>query len=453
MSRARVLLGLAGLLAGCASRSPARSIDAVEDLLAERTGERVDWQAGEREDRAIAGLVRARLEDGLTLADAVQIGLVNNRDLQATFEALGIAQADLVQAGLLRNPAFDVHLRVFGGAVFPEAAFIQNLLDAFLIPARKKIARAQLEAAKLHVAAAVLALRAEIKRTFLDLQTGTERLARQRSIAEAAEIAAELADLQLGGGTTNAFDHAALQAAAQRRKLEVVRAETELAGHREALNRLLGLWGVDVGWALQGALPGLPDERLPLNRLEAVAMRQRLDISASRAQLEGMARAVALARGARFTRVDLGATLERDLDGAFSVGPVIEFELPIFDWGQGELTRLRAQLRQAQRRLEAQAIDARAEVRLARTQLVNAERMVRYYRDVVLPQQERFVGLAQTHYDAMQISVYDLLRAKQEQLDAHRELLTALRDYWRARVDLELAVGGRLDPVLNHHEN
>ena len=37
---------------------------------------------------------------------AVQVALLNNRGLQATYAELGIAEADVVQAGRLRNPGF-----------------------------------------------------------------------------------------------------------------------------------------------------------------------------------------------------------------------------------------------------------------------------------------------------------------------------------------------------------
>jgi outer membrane protein TolC len=38
--------------------------------------------------------------------DAVQIALLNNRGLQASYGELGISEADLVQAGRLPNPGF-----------------------------------------------------------------------------------------------------------------------------------------------------------------------------------------------------------------------------------------------------------------------------------------------------------------------------------------------------------
>ena len=44
----------------------------------------------------------------------------------------------------------------------------------------------------------------------------------------------------------------------------------------------------------------------------------------------------------------------------------------------------------------------------------------------------------------MQLGTYQLLETRSDQLEAHREYVEALRDYWVARGELELAVGGRL---------
>src|SRR6266545_4618011 len=45
------------------------------------------------------------LDDGLTEDDAVAIALWNNPALQAEMTALGLARADLIEAGQLRNPS------------------------------------------------------------------------------------------------------------------------------------------------------------------------------------------------------------------------------------------------------------------------------------------------------------------------------------------------------------
>ena len=50
----------------------------------------------------------ASIDDGLTSQEAVAIALWNSPSFQATLADLGIARADLVEAGLLRNPVFSL---------------------------------------------------------------------------------------------------------------------------------------------------------------------------------------------------------------------------------------------------------------------------------------------------------------------------------------------------------
>src|SRR5262245_40123066 len=90
------------LLAGCTVPREAGFPD-VQTLLAQRTGARVHWNQGGPEDAKVERLVRELWAHELTAESATQIALLNNPRLQARYESLGVAQADLVQAGLLRN--------------------------------------------------------------------------------------------------------------------------------------------------------------------------------------------------------------------------------------------------------------------------------------------------------------------------------------------------------------
>lgn len=86
----------------------------------------------------------------------------------------------------------------------------------------------------------------------------------------------------------------------------------------------------------------------------------------------------------------------------------------------------------------------RSEIRVHRAELVAARRKVEYYQQKVLPRAGSITDLTLQQYNAMQIGTYQLLETRSDQLAAHREYVEALRDYWVARGELELAVGGRL---------
>ena len=90
------------------------------------------------------------------------------------------------------------------------------------------------------------------------------------------------------------------------------------------------------------------------------------------------------------------------------------------------------------------AIDARSEVRLAEVRLRTGRETVLHYRDVLVPLRKNVSEQALLHYNGMFISVFQLLTAKQGEVDARRGYLEALRDYWKARAELARALGGAL---------
>src|ERR1700678_2072946 len=109
--RAFFLVLLSLIAVSCASKVPADSFAEVQKLTGDRTAHIFHWNQHSAADSAVSDELRQVLQKPLGVEDAIQFALLNNRALQATFEDVGIAQADLVQAGLLSNPRFFASLR------------------------------------------------------------------------------------------------------------------------------------------------------------------------------------------------------------------------------------------------------------------------------------------------------------------------------------------------------
>jgi cobalt-zinc-cadmium efflux system outer membrane protein len=448
MRRRAGLMMVATLAAGCAGVVKERGHDQVASLVQQRTGHRTRWEQGPPEDARIAGWVRELLAGGLTRTAAVEIALVNNPGLQVSYEELGISQADLVQAGLLRNPSLGVELgfRTSSGAL-GEVRFslVQDLLDLFILPLRKRIAREQFEADTLKVAHQALDVAADAEKAFLAAQAIGELVTFRQKVVEAEQVAGELTEKQFQAGNISALDRATERAAHEQARLELAREELELVEARERLNRLLGLWGETTGWRLTERVPALPADDPPLEHLEATALRNRLDVAAARGQAALLAKAVDLARSTRFIgRLEVGVDAHRDPDGPRVIGPSLVIDLPIFDQRQAAIARLEAQRRQQDRRLAAVAIDARSEVRLAAARVRAARQTALHYRDTLLPLRKAIAEQTLLHYNGMFVGPFQLLAAKQAELDARRGAIEAARDYWIARAELARAVGGAL---------
>jgi cobalt-zinc-cadmium efflux system outer membrane protein len=436
------------LSAACAGVSPERGHDQVARIVEQRSGKRTQWDKGPPDDARIADWVRAQLAAGLSRDRAVEIALVNNPQLTVMYEELGISQADMVQAGLLKNPSVGAEIGLpITEKGFSELRFslVQDFLDLFVLPLRKEIARQQFEADTLRVAHRALEVAAEAEKAFVTVQASSELLAYRRTVLAAAQSAAELSDKQFEAGNISPLDHATERASYEQARLDHAREQLELLEARERLNRLLGLWGASTIWELTETLPALPAAEPTLEHLEAVAIRQRLDVASSRTEVQLLAKAVGLARSTRAVgRLEIGVDAHRDPDGPRVIGPNLVIELPIFDQRQAAIARLEAQRRQQERRLAGLAIDARSEVRLADARLHAARQMAVYYRDHLVPLRKEVLDQSLLHYNGMFISLYQLLAAKQAEVDARRGYIEAARDYWMARAELARALGGAI---------
>ena len=310
------------------------------------------------------------------------------------------------------------------------------------------MATSQFEQTKLHVEDVIVNLAAEVRSAYYVLQADEQMLEMRKTVVQATEAAADIAGRQHDAGTLKTLDMANQQGFNAQAKLDMVRTDIQIITNRERLNRLLGLWGTDIMWKLPGRLPELPESEIPMEHLESLAVSQRLDLAAVRQEIQVVAYALSLTKKFRYVSVlYIGVDTEHDVaDNVNLTGPNLTIELPVFDQRQATIARLQAQLRQSQQRLSSLAIDIRSEVREIRERLLSARNVVQYYHNVVLPLRQQAVNESQLYYNGMLIGVYELLLAKQNQINAGREYIEALRDYWIARSELEHAVGGRLIP-------
>jgi cobalt-zinc-cadmium efflux system outer membrane protein len=435
-------------LPSCASMQKERGHDDVSKIVRGRSGYSTGWERGTPEDRQIAERVATLLAGGLTRERAVSIALINSPRLQQTYDSLDVSQADLVQAGLLSNPTIggSVGFRMNGpGRSEFEVSVVQSFLDLFMLPLRKRVAEQQFVAATLRVAHEALETASEVSKAFAEVQADAENVQLMRSITDAAQAAADLAQRLFDAGNVTERTQASQRAVYEQAELDLARDEMTLLEHREQLNRMLGLWGPRTEWSLAQRLPVLPDQDPIPAHLERIAMKQRLDIGAAKRELVLMDTALSLARSSRYTGVvDVGAHVHQDPDGAVLLGPTLSLELPIFDQRQGMIGRLEAERRRARRRVEELAIDARSEVRLASAKLGMTRRASDRYKKALLPIRATVLEQAQLEYNGMQIGLFELLAAKQAQIEAARSYIETVRDYWMARAELERALGGRV---------
>jgi cobalt-zinc-cadmium efflux system outer membrane protein len=435
------------LLAGCASVDLRAGFLEVGAAVEERHGMKITWNRSPELDAESAEALRALLQRKLTVDDAVQVALLSNRDLQAIYAELGVAKADLVQAGLFRNPVIDAAVLFHLGPVRPDLQFgvALSLLDALYVPLRRRVAAAQFEEAKLAVTGAVLDAALEARSAFYVHQADEQLLELRQTVAQALAASFEVSRRLHEAGNITDLDLTRDRAAMEASKLELRSAEIAARLSRERLNSVMGLSGPETGWETDRRLADLPADPVRLDDIERIAVARSIDLARARQRIVSAGQQAGYHRATAFIpELDLGVGAERESDEPWGIGPSVSIPIPLFDQGQARIARASSELRRAQQEHYALAVRVRATARAARERLQGAEDRARYYRDIVLPLQERIVNEAQLQYNAMQIGILQLLRDRERQIEAGVAYVEALREYWLARADLAQLSSGRL---------
>jgi cobalt-zinc-cadmium efflux system outer membrane protein len=443
--RATAAVFLASLLSGCASVPKDSGFADVRRQVMTETQQPVEWEPRQEirppDDAVVASLMR----EELTADRAVQIAFANNRDLQATLEELGLARAELIGASTIRNPLFDGEVRFPGAPRSPfEIVVAQTLVDIFQLGNRKKLGRAQFEAAKVRVSGAIINFAGQVRMDYYDALAARRILARQETVMKAQEAATELAKRQHFAGNISDLDLENEQSRYEQVKLDYARAQLDELQARERLIADLGLVQ-RAELILPADFPPPPGAEIPSEEVERQVVERRLDLRVAQREIEAAQRAIRIARTAAFEDLAVGVHLEREPDGKKTTGPAATIPIPLFDRGAAPKARARAMLRQAQQRLAAMTVAARSQARSAQERLLEARSRMTYLRDVVIPRRDRILKLTQLEYNAMLRGVFQLIEARRNLANAQREEVIATRDYWVARTELEtvlLGVGG-----------
>ena len=440
------LLFVLGVLSGCATLQLNAGFADVSKAVEERSGDKVFWTSGSDGTREVQEKIRSIVNGKLTADQVVQVALLNNREIQALYSNLGIAQADLVQAGLLRNPIFDAAITfpVSGGRTDFELTAVMNFLDVFYIPLRKRVAASRFEETKLVVTGSVLDFVGQTRRAFYIHQANEQMLELRETIVRAFSASFEVARRLHEAGNISDLDFVSQRAPLESAKLALRSAEAAAIQSREQLNIFMGLWGEDTEWVVDNRLPEIPIEPMERDGIEKVAIEKSLNLASARQRIVSAGEQLGYAKStALLPEWGIGTRGERR-EGPWAVGPMLEFPIPLFDQGQGRTGRAAAELRRAQHEYYAWAVRVRSAARLTRDRMQAARDRVLYYRDVLLPLHERIVNESQLHYNAMQLGVFELLRAREQQIQTAAGYIEALRDLWLAQTDLELVLSGRL---------
>ena len=433
-------------LGGCASFTQDGGLAAVAQTTKARTGYDLKWLRSDADREIVSKRVGELLQKTLTIDDAVQIAIFNNRGLQASFDELGISEADVVAAGRLPNPHFTWRQASIRDQFTIEQTLTFNLLSILTIPLKTELSQRSFEQTQRMVTMEVLRLASETRKAYVLALAAEESVRYMAKVKTVAESSAELARRMVSVGNFNKLSQAREQGFYADAALNHARATQNQSSTREKLSRLLGLWGEEIQFKLPDRLPDLPTAVDDLPNVEQIAMAQRLDVQAMKLGTESLAKNLGLSKATRFINVlEIGPT--RVLEGAksdpYKKGFEVSLEIPIFDWGTTKVVKAESLYMQSVNRTAEAAINARSEVRQTYQSYRLTYDIAKHYRDEIVPIRKRIADENMLRYNGMLIGVFDLLADARAQITSVNGYIEALRDFWLAKADLDMAMIGK----------
>jgi outer membrane protein TolC len=436
-------------LCGCATFSADGGFDPVAKQARAQLHKDVRWARSEAEQAKSDVQVAELLARKLNVEDAVQIALLNNRTLQASFEDLGISEADLVQSGRLPNPRFTLRHAGAAAQYDIEETISFNVLALFTEPYVHEIEKRRFAQVQNAVVIAVMQLANDTRRTYFAAVAARESVHYSEQVKTAADTGAELARRMAAAGNWNLLDQAREQSFHTEAAQRLTHAKLAEDAAREKLSRLMGLSGDQSTFQLSRRLPDLPQNIEDLPDVEQAVLQNRIDLRLMRMQLDELARSLNLTKATRFVNVlDVGPT--RVLQGAMSQpyehGYEVSLEIPIFDSGAARVRRVEAIYSRAVDRFAQAAIDARSQIRLAYATYRSTFDIAGQQRDEVLPTRKLIAAQSLLRYNASLISVFDLLADARGQIASVDDYIGSVRDFWMAKSELDTALLGNTSP-------
>ena len=432
------------LLAGCATFSSDGGFGSIESASKERLGKEAKWVRSDADAQGVETRVRNLLANPLGADEAVQVALLNNRGLQATYAELGIAEADLVQAGRLRNPGFSFTRLTSGDETAIDRTWLIDFAGLVTMPLRLRMEGRRFEQAKLRVAGETLQVAAETRKAWLAAVATQESVRYLEQVQLAAESSAELARRMARAGNWSQLDQAREQLFYAEATAQLGRARQNGVASRERLTRLMGLWGEDTQFRLPERLPELPGSAREMVEVERQALEQRLDVRAAKQETESLANALGLTKATGFINVlELGYQRNSETGLPRQTGYEIDISVPIFDWGGARIAKAEAIYMQAVNRAAETAVNARSEVRERYAAYRTAFDLAKHYRDEIVPLRKKIAEENLLRYNGMLISVFELIADAREQVTSINAYINALRDFWLAEADLQMALVGK----------
>ncbi len=482
-----------------ASVSGCANVDANLDYI--RSGDEVHRAIGARSldnpeaDLEIPDVAANLIADGLSVEDAVKLAMLNHPRARAVLLNVGMARADVVQAGLWSNPTLGLSVRLpeGGGLSNIEAGIAQNIANLWMIPARKEAAERDLDRAILTAARELVLLAIDTKVAYFNAVGADESLSIAGDNVALTQQLLQISEARLEAGTVGSLDVNLARGQSLKAQVDFRSARLDSSNALRTLATMLGLTVLADELVLTDPLPAPTVRPLDADRFVEIALEARLDVRAALEATEAAAAQVEFELAKVWSNVEIGLSIERNARRAqqdrkiladtvrssianrgFTVptietpgqrrlarsqriesilGPSLSVTLPIFDQNQAQIAKAKMTYLQNRALLDAIERVIVQETHGAVDRLATAWGLAKLFESDVLPQAQRTLEISEATYQSGQATILNVIDAQRSLLETRRSNVAALQSAAIASVELERVTARPMEQLLGQSES
>jgi len=462
ISKLPLVFGFPLILGACATAipgaytEPKAGFSNVSNQTSTSIGKRTAFAQTQAENVVLKKQVHGMVHRKTISADtAVQVALLNNKGLQASYANVGLSAADAWQQSTPENPVVSIGILGIGAAELGlyraiEGMFATNILDAKTRKQRVALADINFRSAQLGAVNDTLTLANQTRQAWINAVSAFEAASYLKRAKATSNAGSELASKLGETGALNKAGQAREHAFNAELAGQLAKARLNATRAKEDLTKLMGLWGTEVDYYVPDALPALPRSVGRITNIEGKALRNRLDLQVAKLGLEAQAAAFGLTDQTQLLtdlEIIAGFEAEREADGGKTETETtpqieLEFAIPIYDTGKARMRKAELMYLQAANVLAEKAVNVRSEARGAEVSYHASYKIARHYRDVLVPLRKTVEEEGLLSYNGMITNTFELLTDVREKLGASLEAANAKREFFMAQADLTAAIYG-----------
>lgn len=402
-------------------------------------------------------LTEEEVQQGLSIEAALQNAILTAPELYVNFEELGIAKADLVQAGFFRNPEVAALFQGVNSSdpkatqLYIDVVASMNISDFWQIPLRKKVARDELEIKTIDALRLIVETAADARLSYYTYLYETTQIKTTEKILDTVQNLRTTAEQNYI--TDYVSDYDLFVADATIMQWEIKKLDLEQSLHAAALDlrNFIGLELLPVSIPLtsswESLLRPLPDKQA----LFAYAEHNNPALQIANLKIAQAHHQQELARSKTFDNVTFGLEFTRDNTGTKYIGPAIGFDLPVFDQQQAQIERAQRQEKKLRRELSNMLANYSQDIFSAHKTVTNLQKKIEFYKTKILPSARTALEHAQKHVGNLKLNfsffINNQINLLQQEYDLNRDYLALAQAFNK----LEKAIGGAIPYDLTPH--